>query len=213
MVQFINLLKQIKFTSKDVESELRKNNNINIGRRDDSGVEKMELPIFLDSFYGFCTANQRIPSQRQFFLSYLSDNPKLKQVYDEAGTDFRWSLSGRLYRAYFSLVRDIHMALLLRELGSFEVVYNTTADSLYKIDIIIRKNELEFGFNLFIDTERSYNWRKVKELRKKLPVNFSTFDIPFSMNGSVNCNNVYLYSDREIRKIIEIIDAKLQAKR
>lgn len=205
LVTFENLLKKINFTSKNIEEELKKHEIQLIDYRNNDIEWKTPLPIFLEAFYGFCIEKQRIPTQQEFLDNYININPELKERYDSWPSEYKYGLLARIYRTYFSLIRDIHLALTLKE-KNIPVVYNIVADHLYGIDLIIDFNKTRIGFNLFINSKNANDARTKKENRNKLKVDFPTFDLPLDFSGSLNCNNVFLYSDREINLILEKIN-------
>ena len=184
MIKFENLLDKISFTSQDVEKEIMKNDTISISYRNNKVEWKIRMPSFINSFYSFCISNQRIPSQQEFLDFYLEENPNFKTFYSKQDSEFRFGVMSRVFRAYYSLIRDIHMCLSLKDKKDFKVIYNLSADEMLGIDILIEKQKRMYGFNLFINTKNSLEARKKKERRHTININTPSFDIPISFNES-----------------------------
>jgi hypothetical protein len=112
------------------------------------------------------------------------------------------ALKARIFRTYPSLVRDLHLGVLLKESRAFDdVFYNEIMDIQYGIDLVVLKNGVQLGLCLFTNTQIAFKARAKKEYRLKKPVNFKCIEIPIQFRGSKVCGDFFLYSEREIDMI------------
>jgi len=165
----------------------------------------MKLPMFVPSFHKYVIGRGVIPRQNEFWELYLSDNESDSQI-RRLSPEQREGLKARVYRAYPSLVRDIHFALLLRESGKFdEVVYNEDLDIIQGVDLIVVKNGDTFAVNLYTNTRRAHRGRSKKQFRHEELKEVKNIELPISFRGSKQCGAFFLYSSRELEKLEELI--------
>lgn len=196
-----NTLERILLTSQEVE-DIIINHKLRFFAIRNKKIEwGMNLPMFVPVFYNLLINSNSIPSQDQFWNSYISSNGFFfnnTRLSDEQ----MFGLKARVFRTYPSLVRDTHFGLILKEDSFFdEVYYNEILDIEYGIDLVVMKNQRMLGLNLFTNTEAAINARNVKQFRPKKPVNFKCIEIPIDFKGSKICGDFFLYSDREINEI------------
>jgi hypothetical protein len=162
---------------------------------------KMKFPTFLTSFYKYVYKEKTIPTQDQFWSSYLIDNIKFfdKKNFSE---DIILALKARVYRTYPSLVRDIHFTCYVKENINGDVIYNTKLDVEDGIDMLISYNDKHYAINLFTATKRSFKSREKKEKRHKKYDNLIYIELPVEFKGSYICGDFFLYKENEYKKLI-----------
>jgi hypothetical protein len=118
-----------------------------------------------------------------------------------------YGIRARSFRAYTSLVRDVHFGTLIREDSYFDgVFYNEILDTEYGIDLVVLKNQKLVGINLFTNTKNSIIAREKKQYRPKKPTDIICYEIPIEFKGSKECGDFFLYSEREIEQVKFIFD-------
>jgi len=213
-----NLLEKINFTSKDIERALQRFETIiekRITRREMEEnpelyriEEGIKPPLFIQSFYKFSITKQKIPSQKEFHSFYLENDENYKFIQTEYLTfteNEKIYFEKRMNRAYVSIIRDLHVSLVLRE-RKFNVIYNMEIDANYGFDIIIiNKNNIRTGFKLRVDTQRSNDYmEKKKRLQKQEKVVDFSIDFVLADKKCRIINKVWLYSEDQIKEMIKI---------
>jgi hypothetical protein len=127
-----------------------------------SDREKLN-PIVLP-FYLFIILYLRLPTPEEFYkqykLCYQRDVYKLGSVSDATEE----VIKARLYRAYPSLIRDIHFYTLCSSDPRFdEVKYSTEVDK-QGVDLIVSRGGKRFAVRLHNNSEAANNWAKTKEV-------------------------------------------------
>jgi hypothetical protein len=160
-----NLLNQISFTSDDLVNFLVNTSCIISEKRSKAVEWETTLPSFTNYFYDYIINSQTLISQTSFFqkyyYTYINKFVNFKKYDIEC-------LRGRLYRAYPSLVRDLHFNLVAKELFGDKAFYSLSLDQEYKIDSLLLLENKKIGFELFINTQNSLHSRQVKKDRPKL---------------------------------------------
>ena len=129
------------------------------GRKSD----KVRLGPMVVPFYLFILLYQRTPTPEEFFrqyqLCYDRDLYNLESGSKAKEEDIR----PRVYRAYPSLIRDIHFWAIASEDSRFDdVKYSTEMDYHHGVDLIIKKAGFEFAVTLHRASESAANWAKGK---------------------------------------------------
>ena len=113
----------------------------------------------------------------------------------------------RIHRAYPSLVRDYHFFHILKESGKFDnVMYSLRQDVAEGIDLQVEKNGRKFFLSLFVETDNSHKYRRIKEDRYGFPI----YHVPMGIklgDGNKKCGFVYLYDDRHVNVLEKTIEA------
>jgi len=198
---FDNTLDKINLSHKDIEKQICLYSlSFSQTRRND--IEwKMRLPMFVPSFYLFIRNRNIIPSQQEYWQSYVSDNENFFSN-SKFSLDQMEGLRARIFRTYPSLVRDVHLGMTLKYDNDLdEVFYNETIDIEYGVDLVIKKSEKLLGLNLFTNTNIAIQARIIKEYRPKKPLSFKCIELPINFKDSKYCGKFFLYSDREIEQI------------
>lgn len=127
-----------------------------------SDREKLN-PIVLP-FYLFALLYQRLPTPEEFFkqyqICYQRDAYKLGSV----GETTDEVIKARLYRAYPSLIRDIHFYTLCSGDDRFDDVKYSTEVDKEGVDLIVSKGGKRFAVRLHNNSEAASNWAKTKEI-------------------------------------------------
>lgn len=144
-------------------------------------------PIVLP-FYLFVLLYQRIPTPEEFFkqyqICYQRDAYKLGSV----GEVPEEVIKARLYRAYPSLIRDIHFYYLCSNDSRFdEVKYSTEVDK-QGVDLIVSKGGKRFAVRLHNNSEAASNWAKTKEIVGNFT---AVIDVALGIPNRVGCFDLY----------------------
>lgn len=137
------------------------------GDKDDA-VENAKLPPFIQAFYYLFFSYLRIPTETEFWETYLKwvglnsegeiefDNNKYKPN----------DLKKRANRTYPSLIRDLHFLYLLDTSNKFDQVdYSMERDYYNGLDLKIVHKKKEIYISLFIDTTRGRYFKERKTER------------------------------------------------
>ncbi len=173
--------------------------------RDEAVEWMMKFPMFIHSFYKLVYLNGYVPMQLEFWSQYILDNG---HYFKSSGTSSitLTALKARAYRAYPSLVRDIHFGCSLRErLLGYIVLYNRALDTEEGIDLLISFGQRFWGLNLFLNSERSLKGRAKKSTRHLPFENVKYVDIPIN-KFSNQVGKFYLYGQPEIDKVIKALE-------
>ena len=158
----------------------------------------MAWPPFV---YSFCNVLHPFPTQAIFWQRYLDDNAHFFEQ-KQFPPAILQALQARLYRAYPSLVRDWHFALLVREQATTaEVLYNPQLDYEEGIDLLLQWQECLFGIHLYTDTWRAHRGRQRKQTRHTPFDNVHAVELPVNFRGSQPCGDFFLYGQRELRQL------------
>jgi len=151
-----------------------------------SDREKLN-PIVLP-FYLFVLLYQRLPTPEEFFkqyqICYQRDAYKLGSVSDASEE----VIKARLYRAYPSLIRDIHFYYLCSSDSRFdEVKYSIEVDK-QGVDLIVSRVGKRFAVRLHNNSEAASNWAKTKEVNGDFS---AVIDIVLDTPNRIGCFNLY----------------------
>ena len=202
-----NCFDEIKFSFENVEKQIEAY-HLTFDRTRNERVEwRLKLPMFVLSFYGYIKSRNLIPSQNDFWQFYVSENKKyltsLKLSKEE-----KTGVRARIFRTYPSLVRDLHFGLYIKERKNFRsVFYNEWIDIAYGIDLIVEIREgKKIGLKLFTQTRAGSEAREIKDHRLKKSAELDCYELPIEFRGSRMCGEFFLYSEREIDRVVEKIE-------
>lgn len=203
---YTNLLDYITLTSKDIIDTIEKYPLKFINIRDHYIEWKLNVPIFVNSFYLFVVTYQRIPTQDEFYRCYKFIN---KKFFDEVNlTDEKeLALRARTYRAYPSLVRDLHFNKLVSEqFVDYNIIYNSTLDIDEGIDLLMYNNDNIYAINLYTKTNRAIKTRSTKINKHNNYENVNYIEFPVDFKGCFAVGDFFLYGIKEIEKLKNIIN-------
>lgn len=151
-----------------------------------SDREKLN-PIVLP-FYLFTFLYQRLPTPEEFFkqyqICYQRDAYKLGSIGEVPDEMIR----ARLYRAYPSLIRDIHFYFMCSEDDRFDDVKYSTEVDKQGVDLIVSKGGKRFAVRLHNNSEAASNWAKTKEVTGSFK---AVIDIALNEPSRVGAFNLY----------------------
>lgn len=161
---------------------------------------KMRLPMFAADFYHFIYKKGRIPTQQEFIDYYQDSNSDyLAKVL--VNDDFKSGLVGRLCRTYPSLVRDIHLFMLMREQG-FDVEFNLENDLFGKVDILVLVGDVWYGLKLRVKTRNSKMYADLKDGRGAVDLGYEPIELLMDLDKGRSLNtqkdSIKLYDDKAI---------------
>lgn len=157
---------------------------------------KMKLPSFVDAFYNYFYFNHLVPDQQNLWIYYLKLN-KFFFADDEFSTQILNAVRARLFRAYPSLVRDLHFSAYLNERFEGNVIYNRKLDIDLGIDILLIFKERFFALNLFTQTNRALAAREKKRVRHIAFSNVHYIDLPIRLDNCYACGSFALYGQKQ----------------
>ncbi len=203
ITKYPSLLDKINLSSSDITTQIL-NYKLEFYNYKNFDVEwQMKLPMFLNTFYDLIIKNNTIPTQSGLWEEYK------KQLTLPEKADKNVLLKGikaRLYRAYPSLVRDIHFSKYLEEqsLNGAKIIYNTILDVEYGIDIIVHfKNQL-YALNLFTKTKRAFMGREKKSHRHIDINNVIYIDLPLELQNKNKVGDFYLFKEKQFSELKSI---------
>lgn len=152
----------------------------------------------------------RLPSVEEyteyFVTSVLSNVNQLELI--------KHHVRSEAHTAYLGLVRDFHFALLLKESGYFdEVISHEEADLQMKLDVIVKKDDIFMGIQLFAGTENGKASKMANALKTR-SIQSGIKEYYFPLGGKFarpqerrtkNGNTTYeLYSRADVEHIIDV---------
>lgn len=164
------IIKECKINLNTIEKALVRFPYKGQKRIKDNKVEHFRLPSIAEIFYGLVFGN-RVPSPEDLCDGYLrrhfyttgKDTCRLKNSSEEFSIE---GVKGRVYRAYPSLIRDLHFYFLCKDSGMFDDVhYSLAADAYDGIDLTITHTGVTFAIALFVSTARSKQFKSKKYRR------------------------------------------------
>ena len=151
-------------------------------------TERNGFPYINETLMELLIENQKVPSPFDVFVRYLHNNEGDYNVKEALGRGFKRQLRDRVYRAYYSLIREIHFAMMLSDLD-LKVVYSTEIDLDKGIDVLIDNQGITYGLHLFLDSKRSIQHRQRKK-RSEYDVDVS-IEVPFTSGRAVGGFDLY----------------------
>lgn len=161
------------------------------------------VPMFVTALNNYVTLMDKIPTMRQFFDSYIAsnrDHPTIRRF--SHSQELMGGLRARAYRAYPSLVRDIHFEKLLSE--RFTMLYDEDIDIKAGIDYVINYKGNTFYVHCQVDTPASRNAREKKNSRH----DYRGFhvDLFLKREKSRKLGDFWLYAERDINRLKQAMD-------
>lgn len=193
---YINLLDDITLSSEDIKEQI-KDISLFFDKFIDFDVENdNKLPPIIKYFYSYVIIHNKIPKQFDLWKEYKKDVYVTQVIKNTVKQE---ALKSRVFRAYPSLVRDIHFCVLLKERAkNCNVIYNSDLDYSMGIDILIQYKKELFGINLYIDTDRAKLYRSKKYDRHESILNLKSIDVPVKFKAENKFKDFYLYGENEI---------------
>jgi hypothetical protein len=169
----------------------------------DEDIEwKTSIPMFVTTFYKSIEEFKKIPTQQGYWDYYKTLN-EIWFAENNLSEEKLIALKARAFRAYPSLVRDIHFSKYLQSnLEGVKVIYNEILDIEHGIDLLLINNKNIFALNLFVNLNRSLFARQKKHYRHTKFGNVIYKDVEINLRGSDVCGQFYLYGRNELLRII-----------
>jgi hypothetical protein len=204
--EYKNIFDYVDLDVETIENKIQ-NYELNFSNIKNDIVEwKMKFPMFLNSFYKKIYQSNTIPTQTEFWADYLMDNLPFFEK-NKYGEDIMNALKARAFRTYPSLVRDLHFMHYVKEnINESKVIYNRKLDINEGIDLLIVRDNLNYGINLFTATSRSFEGRSKKENRHKKYDNINYINLPVHFKGSYVCGKFFLYKEDEYGNLLNELD-------
>ena len=165
--------------------------------------EKLHLPSFAESFYGYLTVYDRLPTQNEYMMHYRFANGfKLNKIIPN---DNVWQgVLSRGRRAYPSFIRDLHFLHLMKE-ERLDVKYDLEDDKA-GVDHTVNYRGERFYVHCYVDTKRSRMFRDKKNKRHKF--NGYHVDVPMNMRGddTLRIGDFFLYSKAHVYGLVRDMD-------
>jgi hypothetical protein len=200
IAQHNNILNQIKMNHVDIENAIRKYDLVFSAIKNEKAEWKTELPPFVYCFYKYLMESQQIFTQSEFWHKY-------QYMYDDffANTNHieTEAIKARIYRAYPSLIRDLHFAKYLCRAAKNKsiVYYNPRIDVEYGIDLLLIKGNDNYGINLYTQTNRSLQGRRKKSNRHPVYNNVINIELPVRLGGADKCGKFFIYGKKELEDL------------
>ena len=144
-------------------------------------------PIVLP-FYLFALLYQRLPTPEEFFKQYQICYQRDAYQLGSVGEVDDEVIKARLYRAYPSLIRDIHFYTLCSSDDRFDDVKYSTEVDKQGVDLIVLRNGCQFAVRLHNNSEAARNWAKTKEVAGSFK---AVIDISLNEPSRVGAFNLY----------------------
>jgi len=175
----------------------------------DREVELTRFPSMVGVFADECFHLGGFPPTQQAFVDafvnhYWEAHPTLFLPHLWPGTE------ARLLRAYPSLVRDLHLACLLREAG-LAVIQTPDADERLGIDVLVlHASGYAVRLNCFLDSQRGRAFRAQK-LRRRPPQGLS-LELPLDRADARRIGDFDLFGPRHVAAILFQISTLVDGK-
>jgi len=174
------------------------------------GAENAKLPAFIQVFYYLFFKNLEIPSENEFYQTYLKWLGGIKNgelIYENHNLDLI-GVESRLKRTYPTLIRDLHFLYLLEASNKFDnVEYSMQMDYFNGLDLkIIYKGNVSF-VSLFIDSSRGKYFKNKKTKRDDYSeINGVVFNVDFAKLSKVR--NIFLLNQLHV----DVLEERLKEK-
>lgn len=191
-----------------------------IRKRED--LEDNEIPYLVWPVYYYLAVKGEFPTLEQATAAYLQlycDKiaDKTYQFKEEFHVQYNPVFSSndirnRMYRSYFSFVREIHLLLKLMNFRDISVRYDFITDTKDGLDIIANCNGNDVYIASYVGTKSSLSWKKRKNNSKHDYSDFQVIDAIAWLDGPdknvTKLGDAWVYSDAEIKKIHDEIISK-----
>jgi len=205
----ISVIRNAKVSIQELENQIGKLAYSGESKSKIKEVENAKLPAFIQVFYYLFFKNLYIPSENDFFTTYVEwlggiKNGKL--VYGDLQLDPQ-GIENRIKRTYPSLIRDLHFLYLLEDSKIFDnVEYSMQMDYFNGLDLKLSYKGKEYFISLFIDSTRGTYFKK----RKKQRHDYSEIvEIEFNLDfsGMSKIGNIYLLNNSHVELLIDRINS------
>jgi hypothetical protein len=205
----ISVLRDAKISVEELETQIKNLPYSGESKAKSEDAEKAKLPAFIQVFYYLFFKKLSIPSEIDFYNTYLEwmggiKNGKL--IYENLELDPE-GVENRIKRTYPSLIRDLHFLYLLETSRQFDYVeYSMQMDYFNGLDLKISYKTKEYFVSLFIDSTRGKYFKRIKKERHDYSqIVEIEFNLDFSSLKKVG--NIYLLDKSHVELLIERINS------
>lgn len=183
-------------------------------------LEHAEIPYLAWIVYSLLITKERFPTMEEVIAAYLNtyckkigyDTYKFKDEFHVDG-DFEFhefDIRNRVYRAYFSFVREYHILLNLQSYDDMKATYNFDLD-IQGTDIQVECNNQKFYIRSYLETKRS---RRFKIIKEKVKHEYGdkekkVIEVPAIIYGyyqnTVDYGDIKLHSCKDIQQLHDYI--------
>lgn len=176
-------------------------------------IEDRKIPLLSFAFYLYFYKFEKIPTYNEMVGFYLNTfcykvddwTYAFNPMYMDPEHNFQFKiyhLEGRIFRVYYSFIREVLFLYRMLEFDSLEAFYCFQLD-MNGIDLIIEDKETGFmcAFAEFANTDRSVDFKQQKDSVRHVvgitdfPIIELTADISESSNKMVTVNKGYIFND------------------
>lgn len=179
-------------------------------------LENNEIPYLVYPVYHYFVSHGKFPTLDEATSEYLKlycdksgDEYQFKSVFNISGNPVftESDIRSRMFRSYFSFVREIYLLFSLMEYDDIEVEYDFSVDTKDGLDIVTKCNGKTVYIASYVATKRSFYWKSHKNMFKHDDSyeGKSIIDAPaFRVGDNRNCKDLgqaFVYTDEEIQRI------------
>lgn len=205
----VYLLKEHRLTLANIEKQLSAFTYTGQNKIVSEEVENMVFEPFALSFYNFVFDNYCLPSEGEFIDSYvanyftsLNETQYLFKPLSKEYTLDKESVHARILRTYPSLIRDLHFYLMCVESKLFENVnYSLKRDYFEGVDILIKRDGVEYSISLMVKTERSTHF-KIRKYSRHDYSDLHEIVLEIDLTNCKKVSNFFLYPESVLQKML-----------
>lgn len=205
---YLNSLNHLPFSYEELLSFTKKMPLTFSPLRNDA--EKLPVPNFVKTFYGYMMETKRLFTQDEFWERYRTEHKdEIQRLI--AGKDEKALMEGihaRCNRAYPSIMRDMSFAYRLQN-KDWDVLWNPEVDVDLKTDLVLKKGGTLYGVALYTNTKNGNKWRAKKlTTRTSMPPEFSKIELAIDMAEAESLGSFKAYGPVQIKQLEEAIAKK-----
>jgi hypothetical protein len=207
----ITVIRDAEISIRDLEDQISSIDYIPASDTKDAMFENSKFPPFIQVFYFLFFKALKIPSEKEFWETYLSwvggENIKGEIVFD--GQNYSSiGIKNRLNRTYPSLIRDLHFLYLLDASKRFESVdYSMERDYFNGLDLKLVHGHHAYFISIFIDTSRG-NYYKKKKANRHNYSSVTEIELKVDFNSLFKKGSIYLLNTSHIEQLETLLNEK-----
>jgi hypothetical protein len=208
-IYLIDLTSGIDLSPTKIEKIVSAERIIILETKDPTVELAARFPNMMATLWSYICTFRSFPTQIQFVNHYLAVHGMQLEKYDKE------SVKARLYRAYPSLVREIHFYGLAKESALFSAVtYSSYHDIDLGIDLQVAIGELTYNVSCYVLTNRAVEFRKRKITHRHRPVPYS-IEMPLDLAKGKKIGDWVFFDTYHVHSLFNSIleDAWIKYKR
>jgi len=206
----ISVIRDADINIKDLETQISKIKYSPTKNAKNLETENALIPPFIQVFYYLFFKDLIIPTEKNFFDTYVEwmGGDKQGKIIIERKEYDSTGIKDRLNRTYPSLIRDLHFLYLLDHSKRFDQVdYSMERDYYNGLDLKITCKERDYFISIFIDTTRG-KYFKHKKITRHNYKDVHELEFNVSFNSLTKHGSIYLLNKKHIDLVEDkIIDA------